>query len=348
MRISNLPRTRTLARIRRKLRRDGPVVLLYHRVADPPTDPQLLSVVPERFAEHLELISNTYEPVSLAGLVAAKGDGEASARSVAVTFDDGYADNLLVAKPLLERSGVPATVFVASGYVGGRRLFWWDQLEQLVLRCGRLPSVVALEIGGDIQRWELGDDATYAFPRAAERADWTVLDVHDPAPRQQMYRDLSVRLRALDEPARERLLEHLRSLAEPDCEAADEAPRPLTHVELARLHESGLVDIGAHTVTHPLLTGLPPEQQQQEIVRGKSELEEILGRRISSFAYPYGARNDFDETTVSLVRQAGFDHACTSMPGRFRSSRDRFAIPRLLVRDWSGDELARRLAELEP
>src|SRR5512132_675762 len=69
MRISNPPRTRTLARIRRKLRRDGPVVLLYHRVADPPTDPQLLSVVPEHFAEHLEFISNTYEPVSLAGLV---------------------------------------------------------------------------------------------------------------------------------------------------------------------------------------------------------------------------------------------------------------------------------------
>jgi peptidoglycan/xylan/chitin deacetylase (PgdA/CDA1 family) len=346
MRISNRVRTLTLSRIRRKLGRDGPVVLLYHRIADPPTDPQLLSVVPERFTEHLELISDAYEPVSLADLVAAKREAEAPARSVAITFDDGYADNLLVAKPLLERSGVPATVFVTSGYVGGRRLFWWDELERLVLRCGRLPSAVALEIGGDILHWELDDDATYASPCAAERADWTVLDVHDPGPRQQMYRDLAVRLRPLDEPERERVLEQLRLLAEPENGATDENPRPLTQNEVAHLAESGLVDIGAHTVTHPKLSDLLPERQQEEIVRGKSELEDVLGRRISSFAYPYGAHSDFDETTVVLVREAGFDHACTSMPGRFRSSRDPFAIPRLPVRDWSGDELARRLAEL--
>jgi peptidoglycan/xylan/chitin deacetylase (PgdA/CDA1 family) len=348
MRIRNCSRIRMLARIRRRLGRDGPVVLLYHRIADPATDPQLLSVVPERFAEHLELIGDSREPVSLAGLVAAKRDGEAPARAVALTFDDGYADNLLVAKPLLERSGVHATVFVTSGYLGGRRLFWWDELERLVLRCGHFPTTVALEIAGDISRWELAEDATYGSPDAGERAEWTVLDVDDPGPRQRMYRDLSVRLRALDEPERERVLEQLRLLSEPENGGADESPRPLTHEELARLGEGGLVDIGAHTVTHSTLSGLVPDRQQDEIVGGKSELEHVLGRRVSSFAYPYGARRDFDRTTVSLVQEAGFDHACTSIPGRFSSNRDRFSIPRLPVRNWSGDELARRLEELAP
>src|SRR5690606_37807585 len=108
-------------RARRALaRHHGAVaVLLYHRVADAPRDPQQLAVAPERFAAHLEVLAATCTPVAL---------GEAAARlrsprglpprAVAVTFDDGYRDNLHTAKPLLERHGVPATVFVASGYVG--------------------------------------------------------------------------------------------------------------------------------------------------------------------------------------------------------------------------------------
>jgi peptidoglycan/xylan/chitin deacetylase (PgdA/CDA1 family) len=312
-------------------RRDRrPVVLAYHRVARAVTDPQLLSVTPEHFAEHLELLRARYEPARL---------GELGTDSVAVTFDDGYADTLLEAKPLLERARVPTTVFVTTGYVGNGRRFWWDELERLLLRPGRLPPMLDLAVAGELLRWELGDDATYA---GDERLGWNVLDDGEPGPRQRAYRDLCARLRRLDDAERERVIDALAAAAEPE---ADELARPLTSAELRELAESELVEIGAHTVTHPVLAQLPPDRQQDEIAGSRRELEDVLGRSVTSFAYPYGGPGDFDETTVSLVRDAGFDCACSTFAGRVDASTDVFRVPRVVVRDWSGEELERVLAQ---
>ena len=335
---------RTLGRLVRS-RRTQPVVLLYHRLDRVATDPQLLSVTPEHFAEHLQLLAEHYVPVRLGDLVPAAAQGEAPPRAVAITFDDGYADNLLAAKPLLERSRTPATVFAATGYVRGGRPFWWDELERLLLRPGRLPSVLTLDVGQETLVWELGEEAAYTSVRAAERTAWTVLDDCDPGPRQVIYRVLCARIRALDEMERERALESLRAVADPE-EADTEMPRPLTSEEVARLAEGDLIDVGAHTVTHPALSQLPPERQRVEIAGSKQQLEEMLGRPVSSFAYPYGSSTDFDETTVSLVRDAGFAQACANVAGRLTHETDPLRVPRIVVRDWSGDELARRLSTL--
>jgi peptidoglycan/xylan/chitin deacetylase (PgdA/CDA1 family) len=336
-----------LARARQTQDRNQPIVLLYHRLGPVADDPQLLSVTAEHFAEHLRLIAEHYVPVRLGDLVPAAAQGRAPPRAVAITFDDGYADNLLAAKPLLERSGAPATVFVASGYVRGGQPFWWDELERLLLRPGRLPSVLTVDVGPETLVWELGDDAAYTSVRAAERTAWTVLDDCDPGLRQRIYRVLCARIRALDEMERERALESLRAVADPG-EAETEMPRPLTPEEVARLAEGDLIDVGAHTLTHPALSRLPPERQRVEVAGSKRQLEEMLGRPVSSFAYPYGTAADFDETTVSLVRDAGFAQACASVAGRVTHQTDPLRIPRMVVRDWSGDELARRISTLAP
>ena len=123
-----------------------PTILLYHRVAHVTTDPQLLSVTPEHFVEHLQLLAEQREPVSLADLVCHREERRYR-QAVAVTFDDGYADNLHAAKPLLERAGVPATVFVTSGYVGGMRPFWWDELEELLLWPGDSRRALSVAVG---------------------------------------------------------------------------------------------------------------------------------------------------------------------------------------------------------
>lgn len=325
---------------------DHPLVLVYHRVSRADADPQLLSVTPERFAEHLDFLFRRFRPVRLRDLVAATRDGRPPAGAVAITFDDGYADNLTTAKPLLERAGVPATVFVASGYVGSGRPFWWDELEALLLRPGRLPSVLALLIEGDELRWELGADAVYSARRAAECALWTVLDSADPGPRQRIYRDLCARLRQVEASERNQVLDRLRSLVELGDGLDEEAPRPLTLDEVRRLVDGGLVEVGAHTVTHPVLAQLPVERQRHEVANSKRQLEDALGRPVPSFAYPYGARKDLNDTTVSVVRAAGFDHACANIPGRISRETDRFRLPRVLVRDWRGAELGRRLLEV--
>jgi peptidoglycan/xylan/chitin deacetylase (PgdA/CDA1 family) len=111
-------------------------VLAYHRVATPESDRWRLAVSPERFAEHIEVINDGFRPCSLAQLTAALEHGTKLRKAVVVTFDDGYRDNLLEAKPLLERHGVPATVFVVTGYTDTNGPFWWDGLELLARHAG--------------------------------------------------------------------------------------------------------------------------------------------------------------------------------------------------------------------
>ena len=338
---------RVRPRLARMLRRRarGAVVLLYHSVGDGDTDAQLLSVAPERFAEHLELIVAEGEPLALGDLALAAWSGaDVSARGVAVTFDDGYADNLLAAKPLLERHGVPATVFVAAGLLG--RTFWWDELERLLLQPGRLPRLVSLEIGDEELQVDLGDDADYGAARAAGASGWTVLDRSDPGPRQRLYRLLAERLRTLEHDERERVIDRLRAVTTLDEPNAAAARRPLTLAELQRLPAHGLVDVGAHTVTHPVLAVLPPARQREEIAGSKARLEEAFGHPVRAFSYPYGAAVTFDDATVALVRGAGFTHACATMPHRVGAATDPYRIPRLVVRDWTGEELERRLSQL--
>jgi peptidoglycan/xylan/chitin deacetylase (PgdA/CDA1 family) len=337
-------RLRSLAR-RGTRRGTAPVVLLYHRIAHATSDPQLLCVKPEHFAQHVEVVAESYQPVRLRDLVAALRAGELPSRAVAITFDDGYADNLAAAKPVLEQNGVPATVFVASGWLGGDRMFWWDELEILLLRPGRLPPVLKLELGTEILRCELGDDAVYTKEVAAARSGWTVLDGHDPGRRQQIYRELCARLRTHDEAARERMLDSLRSVVERDDPADGELPRPMNANELRRLAGGDIVDIGAHTITHPTLSKLEAGEQRGEIAGSRRQLETALARPVASFAYPYGGASDFDETTARIVRDAGFDHACANVASRLERGTDAYRLPRVLVRDWSGRELARRLAD---
>jgi peptidoglycan/xylan/chitin deacetylase (PgdA/CDA1 family) len=338
-------RLRSLTR-RGTRRGNAPVVLLYHRIANASSDPQLLCVKPEHFAEHVEVVAESYEPIRLRELVAALRAGELPSRAVAITFDDGYADNLAAAKPVLERNGVPATVFVASGWIGGDRMFWWDELEVLLLRPGRLPPVLELEMGTEILRWQLGDDAVYTREAAAGRSGWTVLDRDDPGPRQQIYRELSALLRGLEERVRERVIDSFRSIAV-GRDVSDGKPRPMTVDELRCLADGEIVDIGAHTITHPTLSTLEPDKQRAEIAGSKQQLEGTLDRPIASFAYPYGGASDFDETTALIVRDAGFDHACANVSSRLERGTDAYRLPRLLVRDCGGAELARRLAGLD-
>ncbi len=112
---------------------------MYHSVSRGRPDPWELCVDPDLFAEQLELLRDRFHVVSLGELCDALTRNEPLQRAVVLTFDDGYRDNLLVAKPLLERHGLPATVFVATGFVGSGRDFWWDELEA-VCAAGGLES----------------------------------------------------------------------------------------------------------------------------------------------------------------------------------------------------------------
>jgi len=320
------------------------LVLLYHRVAEPPSDPQLLCVTPQHFAEHLEILRRSYHPIGLQQLTQALAQRQIPPKAVAVTFDDGYADNLYNGEPLLERYGIPATVFAASGYVGQESGFWWDQLERTLLHPGMLPEVLELTIDGKTHRWELGGDSLLTEEQYRTYRCWSVAEGSEPTRRHSLYRSLHELLRPLPETERSHAVSELLSWA--GLQLTPQATHGiLSPEEVARLVEGGLIEIGAHTVTHPMLAALGAPAQRREIEQSKIRLEEILGRPVTSFSYPYGSPSDYTAETVALVREAGLICACSNFTDVVRLRTDRFQLPRALVRDWDGDEFARRLEE---
>jgi peptidoglycan/xylan/chitin deacetylase (PgdA/CDA1 family) len=287
------------------MRRGGTLILCYHRVAEGVEDPFHLCVRPGNFAAHLEEISRSREPSTLADLPA-----PSRRPRVVVTFDDGYRDNLSNALPIAESKGVPITVFVTSGILGNHNGFWWDRLGTLLR--ARPPHVreIDLPAGGRNVRLPLGSSGI--------RADL------DSVRRHLLPLRVTEIERALDA-----LAEQWQVGSAPPPDAGT-----LTPGDLRQLAASDAATIGAHTVDHVRLQGRSAREQRDAIAGSKQELEQAAGRAVSHFAYPFGGRGDFDGRAVDAVRLAGFDTACTTIPGTARISTDPYRLPRRLVMDW--------------
>ena len=313
------------------------IILMYHRVTELANDPHLLAVTPKHFAEHLDVIRAHGVPMCLQDLVRSLQQGRVPARAVAITFDDGYADNLYHAKPLLARYDIPATVFVTAGQVGRRREFWWDELDRLLLQPGTLPPVLQLRLNGSVREWRLEESGTYTVEEYQHDRHWHVECRDDPGPRQRVFRGLFDLLYLLPSAQRWTILDALTAWAE-----APPIPRPshqtLTSEEAVRLAEGDLMEIGAHTMTHPVLAALPLLEQRQEIQESKARLEALVGHAVVSFAYPHGSSTP---ETAASVGEAGFVCACSSHPDAVFRRADRLQLPRLGVRDWDGERFAR-------
>ena len=310
-----------LAQKARHVRRARAAVLVYHRVAKLADDPFSLAVTPRHFDEHLQVLREQFVPLSLRDLVDATQSGDVPHRGVAITFDDGYRDNLRRAKPSLEAAGLPATVFVVAGRVGSGEEFWWDQLERLLLRGKGLPSELVLRLGDQSFRWRTTNGG---------------------ADRGTTFREVWRVLQALGEEARGDLM---RTLASQIGEAPAIRPDdlPLDPPELAELAKGDHVEVGAHGLTHTRLASLDAGQQRHEIVESRRRLEALLGLPVTSFAYPYGARGDYTAETAAIVAESGFRCAFVNSSGWIVAGADRFTLPRVRVYDWSAPELARRL-----
>jgi peptidoglycan/xylan/chitin deacetylase (PgdA/CDA1 family) len=322
------------------------VILVYHRVDDALSDPWGLAVTPWHFASHMDALQQTMRPTSLVDLADAVRDDAVPPRGVVVTFDDGYADNLHYAKPALERCRIPATVFIATGYTGDPREFWWDALQRALLTPGALPARLCVTIDGDEHTWEF-DDLDDSDARSGDRyRHWRAWEP-PPTSRHSAYLALWQLLRPLPEDRRCRLLDEIVEWAgvRGDASASADAveARPMSAAELSRLVAGDLVEVGAHTVTHPLLAALPPASQRHEIADSKASLEKLLARPIPGFAYPFGS---FDDRTVAIVREAGFACACAASPGYIDRTSDTFRLPRVPVSDCPAPALIEQLTAI--
>ncbi|MBI1766323.1 MAG: polysaccharide deacetylase family protein [Acidobacteria bacterium] len=315
------------------------LILFYHGVMEAVSDPWRLHLPPARFAEQLDIIKRHATVLRLDELVRGLNEGKLPRRAVVITFDDGYANNLTHAKPLLEKYGVPATIFIASGYLGGQREFWSDELERLLLTPGRLPAHLRLRINGHSPAWDLREAADYQPSDYARHRTWNAWQPETPTLRHTVYRALYQEMQTLPQTEQQRVLAELQAQVEFTA-----APRPLhrflTLAELHSLAQDELIEIGSHTVTHPLLPHLSPAEQEGEIHDSKIALEEITGRPVTSFAYPYGR---YTAETARIVRATGFLSACAAEGTVTQAKADLFQLPRCPVQDWDGAQFERLL-----
>jgi glycosyltransferase involved in cell wall biosynthesis/peptidoglycan/xylan/chitin deacetylase (PgdA/CDA1 family) len=314
----------------RKPRTAGTLILMYHRVADA-ADPWGLAVSPTQFRDQLELLASEYEVVGLDRAL----QPATNRRRIAITFDDGYVDNLLAAEELAQR-GLPATFFLVGGQLGSDREFWWDELERIMFGASQRASMIEVTIRGESVRVNLDAEGPIE-----DRHDWNASEEPRTA-RERLYLELYQRLNLLDHGERDavmaRLAEHVGQVrsARPEL-------RALSHEETSLLAGIDGMEVGAHTLTHPRLSALDPMRQREEVAGSRHLLERITGRPVESFAYPHGTRDDYTSETVAIVADCGFRRACAAEGGVLRNTTSALELSRLMVEDWSSDEFERRL-----
>jgi peptidoglycan/xylan/chitin deacetylase (PgdA/CDA1 family) len=310
---------------------------MYHRVAEVEVDPWELSVSPDHFCEQLDYLESQTNVWRLDDYVHALRSGSLPSRAVVITFDDGYADNLSTAAPMLRKAGLPATFFIVTGAVGQTGEFWWDDLERCLLRDSVSPIRLLDELSS------VGLDLVE--PGNGREEEWKALGKRSEtveAFRRALYRQIWQFAASLSPQSRSRFLDRVRE-ASGTTVSARPTHRTLTGEELISLSRVPGMDVGAHGVTHTPLTALPLQKRRREIAESRSWLEENIDQAVETFSYPNGA---LDDETAMLLEEEGFSAACSTEEGLAGYGTRPLVLPRLQVPDVNGKEFERWVEEV--
>jgi peptidoglycan/xylan/chitin deacetylase (PgdA/CDA1 family) len=301
----------------RLARSERPVILMYHRIAASAHDPWNIAVAPATFDQQIDMLKQEREVVPLAWLMDRIERGLPARRTAVITFDDGYVDVLASGRPVLEKHGCPATMFLCPGLIGDPSAFWWDTVTRIFLDTATLPERLELPTSGGLR-------------------SWTVPAIR----RESVHIEVWAALRTAGHTERREMLDRLADWAGVPADAP-EADRCMTEAQCAEFLAPGFIDAGAHTMTHPSLPSISDAEKATEIedsIRGSSAL---FGRPVTTFAYPYG---DADDATVRVASRFRLAGACTTQPSCVGGRADRMRLPRLQALEEPAEMLARRLA----
>jgi peptidoglycan/xylan/chitin deacetylase (PgdA/CDA1 family) len=290
-------------------------ILIFHRVLPKP-DP-LLAGEPDAtaFAARMQWLAATFRIYPLIEAARRLRDGTLPPNAACITFDDGYADNATIAAPILARLRLNATFFVSTGFLDGGRM-WNDTVRESIRACrSEILDLAAIDCG----TWSLANDT------ARVAAITGLLD----------------KLKYLAQPERQAKVDAI-------ADAVGLSPKSdlmMTRQQVRELRRYGM-SIGAHTVTHPILTTLDIAAARVEIADGRRDLEETLNERVRLFAYPNGKPGrDYDASHVAMVREMGFDAAVSTAWGVSRRRTDTFQLARFTPWDATVNRFGMRLAQ---
>ena len=292
-------------------------ILIYHRVLPAPDAlfPDIVHAL--QFEAQMRLLAAAFNVLPLGEAATRLANGSMPPGALSITFDDGYADNAEVALPILQRLGLKATFFVATGFLDGGRMF-----NDSVIECVRAARGDAVDLGG----FGLGLCALV-----------TVAD------RRHVIDDLLLKIKYLALDEREDFIARLtRTLAVSQLPADLMMRSP----QVRELHRAGM-EIGGHTVRHPILRVLPDAQAEAEIARGRTALQQLIDAPVEVFAYPNGRPlQDYDQRHVAMVRRLGFRAAVSTAAGTATATSDPHQLPRFSPWDAGGWRWMARLLHM--
>ncbi|MDX1732984.1 MAG: polysaccharide deacetylase family protein [Halioglobus sp.] len=287
-------------------------ILIYHRVVPEP-DP-LRPGEPDvaQFDWQMRLLREHFNPLPLREAVQRLREGSLPPRAVCVTFDDGYADNESLALPVLQKYALPATVFVSTGFLGGGRMFNDCVIETIRHHPGGMLDLVDLGLA--------------AFP------------LHSVQDRVAAIEGILASIKEVEPSARLELVTEIENRV-----GGAPADLMMSNDQVRHLADSG-VEIGAHTVNHPILTSVPDFEARSEISASKTYLEDVLQRPVRAFAYPNGRPGkDYASAHSAMVSEVGFELAVSTHWGVCTSASDVFQLPRFTPWDRTPVRFAARL-----
>lgn len=278
----------------------GGLVFMFHSVAETPS-PYRLSTSLAAFEGICETLAEAYDVLPLAELEDRRRAGTLPARAVAITFDDGYADNHDVAWPVLKRLGLPASVFVTTGAIEGEAPLWFHRVAH-IFETTR-PDVLPVSVG-----------------------PWT-FTLDTDGERESTVGRVSADLKKMPASQREDLIAALGEA----FGVTDFSPiaREMLTWEQLRAMDAGGFSVEAHTVTHPILGAETIEAATEEIGRSREVLSAGLKRGVDLFAYPNGKSEDMTPDVVRAVEKAGFRAAFTAEFGAVTPKNDPYRVPRV-------------------
>lgn len=275
------------------------VILNYHRVLPEQDVFRQGDISRNDFEWQMEILKDYFNVLPLSEAMMRFGKGNLPSRCVCITFDDGYADNYEVALPILKKWGLPATIFVAVGFLDGGRM-WNDTVIESI--CRTKGSMLDLrEIGlGSYSICSL-KDRICAIDKLLNKLKYLPID------------ERANKVEKVAEIVGEALPTDLM----------------LTTEQLKKLYEEG-VEVGAHTVNHPILSQMSDKMAEQEVLESRDRLRDILDVEITSFAYPNGHPDtDYNASHIKILKNAGFKISVSTVPGSVGVGTDFFQLPRI-------------------
>ncbi len=281
------------------------VILTYHRIT-PDRDEFLRpnALTPQEFQEQIEGFAKHYEILSLDQLTQLLYEKkQLPKKAIVITLDDGFKENYQYVYPVLKKCHVPATVFLATGYIGANRTLWTHKLRYIFQQTRKVETEMQ-ELG--MLRLQSKDDKIKARSIAAEK------------------------LKKMPDVEKEVLLEKLSNVLDVDIPDSIGDDTFLSWDEVREMNSDDIM-FGAHTVNHPILTRVSLQEATLEICQSKSDIEEKTGQKVTSFAYPNGGHRDFNRQIADIIKNSGFSCAVSTIPNWITPGADLYMLGRIRV-----------------